>query len=139
MQLIIACRFIPGGRTAVTLTCGLTGYPRRRFIVATAAAAVIWAVYAFFIGRIGGQAFEDKPWVGLLVACGGTIVISAAIEGIRRLLGRGRDPAPDRSPGGAERDAQGQAQSQAQGQAHGQAQGQAAAPASGVTASHRTG
>ena len=29
-QLIIACRFIPGGRTAVTLTCGLTGYPRRR-------------------------------------------------------------------------------------------------------------
>ena len=24
MRLIIACRFIPGGRTAVTLTCGLT-------------------------------------------------------------------------------------------------------------------
>ena len=28
-QLIIGCRFIPGGRTAVTLTCGLTGYPRQ--------------------------------------------------------------------------------------------------------------
>lgn len=105
MQLIIACRFIPGGRTAVTLTCGLTGYPRRRFIVATAAAAVIWALYAFFIGRIGGQAFEDKPWIGLLAALGGTIAISAAVEGIRRLMGRGRD----RTPAGAERGAQGQA------------------------------
>ena len=127
MQLIIACRFIPGGRTAVTLTCGLTGYPRRRFIVATAVAAVIWALYAFFIGRIGGQAFEDKPWVGLLVAYGGTVAISAAVEGIRRLTGRSRDRARDRTPAGAERDA------------HGQAAGQAAAPASGVTASHRTG
>jgi membrane protein YqaA with SNARE-associated domain len=28
-QLIIVCRFIPGGRTAVTLCCGLIGYPRR--------------------------------------------------------------------------------------------------------------
>ena len=124
MQLIIACRFIPGGRTAVTLTCGLTGYPRRRFIVATAAAAVIWALYAFFIGRIGGQAFEDKPWAGLLVACGGTIAISAAVEGIRRLRGRRRDRTPaGTEPTGTERSAQ----------------GQAAAPASGVTASHRTG
>lgn len=26
MQLIIVCRFIPGGRTAVTLSCGLVGY-----------------------------------------------------------------------------------------------------------------
>ena len=127
MQLIIVCRFIPGGRTAVTLTCGLTGYPRRRFIVATAVAAVIWALYAFFVGRIGGQAFEDKPWVGLLVACGGTVAISAAVEGIRRLTGRSRDSARDRTPAGAERGA------------HGQAAGQEAAPASGVTASHRTG
>ncbi len=60
-QLIVVCRFIPGGRTAVTLTCGLTGYPRRRFVAATAVAAVIWALYAFLIGRLGGQAFEDKP------------------------------------------------------------------------------
>jgi len=126
MQLIIACRFIPGGRTAVTLTCGLTGYPRRRFVVATAAAAVIWALYAFFIGRIGGQAFEDKPWVGLLAACGGTVAISAAVEGVRRLTGRSRDRA-HRTPAGAERGASGQAA------------GQVAAPASDVTASHRTG
>jgi membrane-associated protein len=94
VQLIIVCRFIPAGRTAVTLTCGLTGYPRRKFVAGTAVAAVIWALYAFFIGRLGGKAFEEKPWVGFLVAFGGTIVISALIEGGRRIRawakGRGR-------------------------------------------------
>jgi len=89
-QLIVVCRFIPGGRTAVTLTCGLTGYPRRRFAAATALAAVIWALYAFFIGRIGGQAFEDNPWAGLVIAFGASIAISAVIEVIRRLLSRRR-------------------------------------------------
>ena len=84
-QLIIVCRFIPGGRTAVTLTCGLTGYPGRRFTAATAVAAVIWALYAFFIGRIGGRAFEDNPWAGLVIAIGASAVIGAVIEGARRL------------------------------------------------------
>jgi membrane-associated protein len=89
-QLIVVCRFIPGGRTAVTLTCGLVGYPRRRFVPATAVAAVIWALYAFLIGRIGGQAFEHNIWAGLAVALGVSIVISGLIELVRRLLGRGR-------------------------------------------------
>jgi membrane-associated protein len=87
-QLIVVCRFIPGGRTAVTLTCGLTGYPRRRFVPATAVAAVIWSLYAFFIGRIGGQAFEDNPWAGLVIAFAASVAISLAIEVIRRLWGR---------------------------------------------------
>ena len=90
MQLIVVCRFIPGGRTAVTLTCGLTGYPRRRFTTATAVAAVIWALYAFLIGRIGGRAFEDNSWAGLVIALGASITISAVIEIIRRLRPRGR-------------------------------------------------
>ena len=84
-QLIIVCRFIPGGRTAVTLSCGLVGYSRRRFVVATAIAAVIWACYAFFIGRLGGQAFEDRPWLGLGVAFGVTVAVSLVIEAIRRI------------------------------------------------------
>jgi membrane protein DedA with SNARE-associated domain len=87
-QLIVVCRFIPGGRTAVTLTCGLTGYPRRRYITATALAAVIWALYAFLVGRLGGRAFEGNPWAGLAVAFGASVVISAVIEIARRLHGK---------------------------------------------------
>ena len=86
-RIIIGCRFIPGGRTAITLTCGLVGYSRRRFIAATACAAVIWASYAFLIGRLGGQAFADRPWAGLLLALGLTIAVSLVIEVARRAWG----------------------------------------------------
>jgi membrane-associated protein len=88
MPLIIVCRFIPGGRTAVTLCCGIIGYQRRRFVIATAAAGLIWAAYSFFIGRLGGRTFEDKPWAGLLLAFGVTIAVSGLIEAIRRSRGR---------------------------------------------------
>jgi len=99
-RLIVACRFIPGGRTAVTLTCGLIGYRRRSFMSATAIAAVIWACYAFFIGRLGGQAFEDKPWAGLLLALGVVLVISGIVEVVRRL--RSRRSADDQDQAGQE-------------------------------------
>jgi membrane-associated protein len=85
IQIIIVCRFIPGGRTAVTLSCGLIGYSRRRFVVATAIAAVIWALYAFFLGRLGGQVFEDRPWLGFLVAFGGTLALTGLVEAGRRI------------------------------------------------------
>jgi membrane-associated protein len=84
--LIIVCRFIPGGRTAVTLSCGLIRYSWRRFAVATAIAAVIWASYAFFAGRIGGKAFENMPVVGFVVAFGGALVVSGLVELIRRII-----------------------------------------------------
>lgn len=86
IPIIIVCRFIPGGRTAITLSCGLIGYSHRKFIVATGIAAVIWALYAFFAGRLGGKAFDDKPWAGFLVAFGAALVISGLVEAIRRLV-----------------------------------------------------
>src|SRR6185437_2590588 len=88
MPLIIVCRFIPGGRTAVMLSCGIVRYDRRRFVIATAAAGLIWASYSFFIGRLGGKAFEDKPWAGLLLALGLAIAVSAIIEAVRRIRSR---------------------------------------------------
>jgi membrane protein DedA with SNARE-associated domain len=103
-QLIVVCRFIPGGRTAVTLTCGLTGYPRRRFAAATAVAAVIWALYAFFIGRLGGRAFEHDPWIGLAIAFGATIVVSGVIELIRRIVRMSRSHAGQVEPDHAGQD-----------------------------------
>ena len=101
MPLIIVCRFIPGGRTAVMLSCGIVRYDRRRFVIATAAAGLIWASYSFFIGRLGGKAFEDKPWAGLLLALGLTITVSAIIEAVRRLRSRraGRSRSSESGPG----------------------------------------
>ncbi len=87
-RVIVACRFIPGGRTAVTLACGLVGYPRRRFMAATACAGVLWAGYAFLLGRLGGQAFGDQPWAGLLLGLGLSLVITMVIEAGRRVWQR---------------------------------------------------
>jgi membrane protein DedA with SNARE-associated domain len=84
--LIVACRFIPGGRTAVTLTCGVTHFPRRTFLLATAFAGAIWATYAFFVGRLGGKAFEHKPWLSLVVALAGVSVVSVIVEVGRRVV-----------------------------------------------------
>jgi membrane protein DedA with SNARE-associated domain len=89
-RLILVCRFIPGGRTGVTVTCGLVGYRRKRFVAATAFAAVVWASYAFFLGRLGGKAFADRPWAGLLLALGAALVVSGIVEGIRWVLSRRR-------------------------------------------------
>jgi len=82
------------------LCCGIVRYDRRRFVIATAAAGLIWASYSFFIGRLGGKAFEHKPWAGLLLALGLALAVSAIIEAIRRIRSR-------RAGGG--RRAQGQA------------------------------
>jgi membrane-associated protein len=83
-RIIVVCRFIPGGRTAVTFTCGVVRYPWRRFAVATICAGVIWASYAFFLGRLGGKAFEDRPWLGFLLAFGVALAASAVVEILRR-------------------------------------------------------
>jgi membrane-associated protein len=83
-RIIIACRFVPGGRTAVTLTCGMVGYRRRSFVAATACAGLIWAAYAFLIGRAGGKTFEDRPWVGLLIALGAALIVSVLVEVLRQ-------------------------------------------------------
>jgi membrane-associated protein len=112
IPLIVACRFIPGGRTAVMLSCGIVRYDRRRFIIATAIAAVIWACYAFFIGRLGGKAFEDKPWAGLLLAFGGTLAITGLVELVRRLRAR---QVQRRSGTQGQGDAQGQGDTERQG------------------------
>ena len=93
MQLIVVCRFFPGGRTAVTLCCGIVGYSRRRFVVATAASGLIWASYSFFIGRLGGRAFRDAPWAGFAVAFGVTVALSGLVELIRRIMSRRRGTA----------------------------------------------
>jgi membrane-associated protein len=136
IPLIIACRFIPGGRTAVMLSCGIVRYDRRRFIIATAIAGVIWACYAFFIGRLGGKAFEDKPWAGLLLAFGGTLAISGLVELVRRLRARRTRRRADAQGQG---DAQGQADAQGQGddtQGPGDARGKADAQNKGDAQSH---
>ncbi len=87
--LIIIARFIPGGRTAVTFSCGYTrAMPWRRFIVADVIAGTLWGTYAALLGYIGGKQFEDAPWKGLLLAFAVAVGLSVSVEVVRKLRGR---------------------------------------------------
>ncbi len=89
-MLLITARFIPGGRTAVTVTSGITRQPWRRFAFFIAIAAVIWASYAALLGYIGGKSFEDNHTLAFLVAFGAAVSVSLLIELVRHLRERRR-------------------------------------------------
>ena len=89
-QLILIGRFIPGGRTVVTLTAGLVHYPWRRFVVVDAVASFVWALYAALLGYFGGRAFEHAAWKGLLLALGVGFAIAGLTEAVRWVLRRRR-------------------------------------------------
>ena len=79
-ELIVIARFIPGGRTVVTLSSGTLGYPWRRFVLFDAIASTIWAVYAALLGYLGGHAFEEQPWKGLLLAFAIAFAVTGGVE-----------------------------------------------------------
>lgn len=88
--LLITARFIPGGRTALTLSCGVTRQPRRWFMGWAAIAAVIWANYAALLGFIGGRSFEENHTLAFIIAFVTAFSITALIELVRWLLARSR-------------------------------------------------
>lgn len=88
--LIVVGRFIPGGRTAITLSCGLLRYSWPRFVALDAVAASVWAVYAALLGYFGGRAFEHEAWKGLVLALAIGFAMAGAIEAGRWVLKRVR-------------------------------------------------
>jgi membrane-associated protein len=87
--LIVVGRFIPGGRTVITLACGLLEMPWRRFISFDVAAGLVWASYAALLGYFGGRTFEESPLKGFLVAFAIALAVTGAIEAYRYLKKRG--------------------------------------------------
>ena len=87
-ELIVVSRFIPAGRTVVTLSAGGLRMPWRRFATFDAIAAIVWALYASLRGYFGGRAFEHQPWKGLLLAVGIAFTVAGGIELVRWLRRR---------------------------------------------------
>jgi membrane-associated protein len=87
-ELIIVARFIPAGRTVVTLSAGGLRMAWRRFATFDAVASIIWALYAALLGYLGGKAFEHQPWKGLLLALAIAFGVAGGIELVRWLRRR---------------------------------------------------
>ena len=89
--LLITARFIPGGRTAMTFSCGLTGQPfwawfSRWDLLAT----TLWASYAGLLGFFFGTAVED-PTNALWIAFGFALSVTVLIEAGRWIIDRRKD------------------------------------------------
>ena len=83
--VIVVARFVPGGRTAATLTAGLTRMRVPTFLAAAALAAILWATYAAGLGYLGGRTFEEHPWRGLVASLALVALITLGVEVGRRL------------------------------------------------------
>ena len=92
--LLVTARFIPGGRSALTITSGITSQPRRWFAGWIAVAAVIWATYAAGLGAIFGASLEDNHTAAFLIAFGAALSVTIVIEVVRHFRSRGR-PTPE--------------------------------------------
>lgn len=86
--VLVVARYVPGGRTAVTVTMGTTGYPLRSFTRYAAVAAVTWGGYGTLVGYLGGVAFESNPLYGVAVGIGFALAVAALVELVRHLRHR---------------------------------------------------
>ena len=86
--LLITARFIPGGRTALTFSCGLTRQPFLAWFTRwDILAVIIWASYAGLLGFFFGDRFEDDHTTAFWWAFGTALSVTLLIEIVR--YGRG--------------------------------------------------
>jgi membrane protein DedA with SNARE-associated domain len=88
--IIVVCRYIPGARTAVTVTAGAVRYPLRSFSAFDGIAALSWGSYSALVGYLGGAAFEDAPLNGVALGLGLAISVAVGVEVVRHLYSRRR-------------------------------------------------
>jgi membrane-associated protein len=98
-MILVAARYIPGGRTATTLTMGAVRHPLRSFTFFDAIAAASWGLYSGLIGFFGGMAFENDPIKGLLLGLGIALSVTGLVEVIRwSRKRRATQASPERLP-----------------------------------------
>jgi membrane-associated protein len=88
VSAIILARFVPLGRTAVTLASGILRYPWPKFLALDVFAAFVWASQGALVGYYGGKAFENP----LLSVVSG-LVLALAITGVLEVFRRRRQRA----------------------------------------------
>ena len=88
-MLLITARFIPGGRTAMTISCGLTNQPFLEWFTRwDLLATTLWASYAAIIGFAFSNLVENQStalWLAFGFALGITLLIEAARWTIERM------------------------------------------------------
>lgn len=98
--LLITARFIPGGRTILTVSSGITRQPAGWFLRWIAVAVTIWATYAAGLAYIVGKPFKDNHTAAFWVAFGTALGVNIVIEIVRHRRDRRRVRELDRAEEG---------------------------------------
>jgi len=80
--VLLASRFVPGGRTAATVTAGLLPMRWPRFLLFSGVAALAWASGTGLLGYLGGRTFEQRPYLAVVPAV--TLAFALAARWLRR-------------------------------------------------------
>ena len=81
--MLITARFIPGGRTVLTLSSGLTKQSQSWFMGWVGVATLIWASYAAILGYAFGSQFEDDHTKAFILAFSAALAVTLVIEVVR--------------------------------------------------------
>ncbi|WP_159791558.1 DedA family protein [Puerhibacterium puerhi] len=87
-SFIIAARYVPIGRVAVNMSAGAVGYPRRRFMIFSAIAAAMWAVYSMLIGVAAGAWLEHHPLLAMVVGVAVGVLLGVVLDLVVRRVTR---------------------------------------------------
>ncbi|OBI72494.1 DedA family protein [Mycobacterium sp. E740] len=94
-SLVIVGRFLPGGRTATTIACGVLRFPYRQFLAFDAVGAALWATINTLLGYLGGHVFADHALWAFALSFGVALALAASIEFARWLRRRTAPTEPD--------------------------------------------
>ena len=108
-SFIMAARYVPIGRVAVNMTAGAVGYPRARFMLVSAIAAVTWGIYSMLIGLAAASWLGHNTLLAMAVGVVAGILLGILVDQVvQRITGAGRLPAlaerPPATPEGEETD-----------------------------------
>ncbi|BDM67792.1 hypothetical protein HEK616_12790 [Streptomyces nigrescens] len=82
--LVIAGRFLPGGRVVAALSTGSVRYPLRRFVLLDAVGAGLWALCSAALGGLGGTALAGSPARGMLLASAAGLLVAGCVGCVHR-------------------------------------------------------
>lgn len=103
-SFIFAARFVPGGRVAVNMCAGATGFPYSRFIRTDLAAVFCWVSYGMSIGFASGSILGPiNPLLATAVGMVGGVILSLLLDRLVAWLQRrfqsGRPDSSEESTG----------------------------------------
>ena len=81
--LLVTGRFIPGGRTLLTVTHGILRRPHLRFAMWVLVAATIWATFAAGLAYLVGKPLQDHHAAAFWLAFGVALAVNILIEVVR--------------------------------------------------------